>query len=102
MNMSSNVYKFIEEISMSSECSGRIQEKAQDMLKTQKKYVLCPGWIDSENDGDEHYISASELAKLYDVDISDCIILTEINYMFLKRDENLTFLYPSRNGDYTL
>lgn len=67
-----------------------------------KKYVLCAGWVKSENDGEEHYVSMSELGRLYHLDISDCIILTETNYMFLNRDGNLTFLYPRKDGEYGL
>lgn len=37
-----------------------------------KKYILCPGWITSISDGDEHFIRASVLADLYGVRFAEC------------------------------
>lgn len=38
------------------------------------KYVLCPGWIASSNDGQRHYVSEWHLARLYGVDIAACVV----------------------------
>lgn len=38
------------------------------------KYVLHPGYIRSRSDGDIHYIGAGQLANLYGVPLSECII----------------------------
>lgn len=40
-----------------------------------KKYVLHPGNVDSQQDTDTHFISASQLARLYGVKMSDCTIV---------------------------
>ena len=32
-----------------------------------RKYVLCPGYVRSQFDGDEHYINERQLADLYGV-----------------------------------
>ena len=39
-----------------------------------KKYILHPGMITSETDGDEHYINALQLSELYGVNIRDCYV----------------------------
>jgi len=44
---------------------------------TEKKYLLCPGYILSKTDNDRHYISAEKLAQLYNVPMTQCIIQPE-------------------------
>lgn len=38
------------------------------------RYVLCPGMVISRNDGQQHYIGAMALARLYGVDPKECEI----------------------------
>lgn len=33
-----------------------------------KKYAIHPGFVRSQNDGDEHFISAGRLARLYELE----------------------------------
>lgn len=44
---------------------------------TDSRYLLIPGHVRSKADGDRHYISAIELAHLYRVPMSDCVVLPE-------------------------
>jgi len=67
-----------------------------------KKYVLHPGLVRSKFDGDTHFISASQLAHLYGVDIRECITVSSEDK--ISRDGLDTFgythLYPSYHGTY--
>lgn len=38
-----------------------------------KKYVLCPGYIRSKYDGEDHFISSRALINLYRVNPQECI-----------------------------
>ena len=42
-----------------------------------RKYVLCPGYVRSQFDGQEHYVSERELADLYGVKLQDCMLETD-------------------------
>ena len=37
-------------------------------------YILFPGMVVSKADGDVHYIDAPTLARLYGLDIRECIV----------------------------
>ena len=40
----------------------------------QRKYLVQPGWVRSQNDWDRHYIDARTLMRLYGVDPSECTV----------------------------
>lgn len=64
------------------------------------KYILHPGQIRSRTDGQIHYISAAKLARLYGLNLADCIVHKEPkNYVFDVYDIHL---HPRFDGDYTL
>ena len=63
------------------------------------KYVLCPDVIMSKYDADRHYISACQLAALYRVSMSDCII-KDANEEILPEYASLPKLHPLFNGNY--
>ncbi len=69
-----------------------------------KKYALHPGVIISKSDGEEHYIPASRLAQLYEVDGHDCIVWdSQRPETFLgRKEENYIHLYPRTDGKYAL
>ena len=52
--------------------------------------LLCPGYVTSKNDGDEHYITAGQLKKLYRLDPNKHII---------SKHRGIP-LYPLYHGDY--
>jgi|688.fasta_scaffold701676_2 hypothetical protein len=66
------------------------------------RYVLCPGWITSRNDGDRHYISAAKLAKCYDVNLRDCLIQLPKQKLYPEFYTGMVFLEPRLDGDYRL
>lgn len=38
------------------------------------KYLVVPGYIESKNDSNRHYINANKLMRLYNVNPNDCLI----------------------------
>ena len=66
------------------------------------RYVLCPGWITSRNDGDWHYISAAKLARYYGVNLRDCLIKLPMQRLRLGFYTGMVFLEPWDDGDYRL
>lgn len=74
-----------------------------------KRYVLCPGWVTSKNDGDRHYITAEQLAQLYGVPMAECLVYAPQKWWpasLLRREQErcqeLTRLEPRYDGDYRL
>ena len=65
------------------------------------RYILHPGDVKSRTDGDWHYIDAFQLAKLYGLNIRDCIIFAgsnaSVGYVEIEGDIHL---YPRYDGDY--
>ena len=45
-------------------------------------YVLCPGWVRSKHDGHQHFIDSFDLAQLYGVVHSACLIINENSRVF--------------------
>lgn len=73
------------------------------------KYLVLPGYVSSQNDGDRHFIGAAQLIRLYGVHPSECRILswddeayeTKIKQIE-KENPNVIRLRPRYRGDYTL
>lgn len=63
------------------------------------RYVLHPGWVTSKFDGDRHFIEGPTLARLYGVNILDCVFIDELQY---REQEGDIHLFPQYSGDYTL
>jgi hypothetical protein len=71
-------------------------------MSSQKKYLIIPGWVFSQNDEDRHYINAQMLIHLYKVDPQECMI-QHSDSRDLRRDvEGLIKLYPKTSGNYEL
>lgn len=66
------------------------------------KYILCPGTVRSRTDGDVHYISATELAALYKVPLSQCIVIRDGRDWRGLNTDGMTELRPRFDGNYTL
>lgn len=74
---------------------------------TRKHYVVCPGYVISETDGDKHYITGQMLIRLYELAPREYSI-----HRGFRRDQSpildpppqgevqLVFLHPSRTGNY--
>ena len=68
------------------------------------KYALVPGYVRSKNDGEEHYINAPTLAKLYGVDFKKCVVIG-VNDPYTPehaRRDGLKVLYPDYIGRYII
>lgn len=70
------------------------------------KYIVIPGYVTSENDGQRHFVGPKALMQLYGVNPSDCIIVSDEQYVYSRlKGCRGTFLKlkPKYNGDnYTL
>jgi len=64
-----------------------------------KKYILHPGYMYSNFDGDKHYISAFQLCLLYSVKWSECVVYVSDNSEGIK---DLISLYPRSDGNYNI
>ncbi len=42
-----------------------------------KKYLVIGGWVTSKHDGQQHYVNAVDLCRLYGVAVRDCILASE-------------------------
>lgn len=63
------------------------------------RYVLHPGRVRSRNDGEQHFITASQLAMLYRISMDDCVVYQK----GMPLDEpGSIHLFPRENGDYRL
>lgn len=75
-------------------------------MPKQRPYVLCPGTVTSRHDGQEHYISARQLARLYGVRSALCVVLLpdDVEQNVLRgydNPETLVFLHPRQDGLYS-
>ena len=61
-------------------------------------FIVCPGPVVSQTDGDTHYISAHSLINLYGVKRTECVIMSPTT----ARMEGLYVLDPRFDGDYSL
>lgn len=70
-------------------------------LDRNTKYLIVPGNVKSKNDGETHYISASQLIDLYGVDPSECYVYSEVmrGNIFLNHLKRLT---PRYDGNYNI
>ena len=68
-----------------------------------KKYLVCPGYVRSKNDGDRHFISAHRLMNLYGVRPGECFVHVYGEPPPCGIDTStLISLFPSVSGNYAL
>jgi hypothetical protein len=70
-----------------------------------KRFVICPGHVISQSDGDRHFISAGQLMRLYKVNMKECIVLRDDGskppgYRPDHDWSRYIFLKPRYHGDY--
>ena len=67
-----------------------------------KKYLVNAGYVTSKTDGDQYYVGATDLMKLYGVDMADCLVASpRMNKkMFHKLEKELIVLRPLYHGGY--
>jgi hypothetical protein len=73
------------------------------------KYVICPGFVRSSSDGQEHYVGPMELIRLYGVSYLECEIYEPAPWWPRSHFENaesrqqgLHRLGPRYDGNYDL
>jgi hypothetical protein len=71
------------------------------MITPQVRYVLCPGYVTSANDGQEHFISSPKLARLYGVDLRSPNVVVDLDHGFRHRPGDIC-LGPRLDGNYSL
>lgn len=67
-----------------------------------KRFLLCPGYVRSVSDGQEHYIHGAKLADLYGLNPEECVIRSDSPH-FPGDDmaiRSLIPLHPLRDGKY--
>lgn len=72
-----------------------------------RKYLVLSGFVVSKNDGQKHYITAPQLIRLYGVNPTECICMTEEayhRYGFHKPEHlrTMILLCARYDGDYSL
>jgi hypothetical protein len=69
------------------------------------KYLLQPGWVISMRDAQRHFVSARQLAWLYRVPMSECVIEPQwggTERRGWRKPEGLVELCPRHDGKYEL
>lgn len=73
------------------------------------KYIIAPGWVVSKYDGERHYIGASRLVALYNVDPKECYFLRSeldacdpVDRMVIRELGNQQILGPRYDGNYII
>jgi hypothetical protein len=83
---------------------------------SKKKYLVVGGYIHSKNDGERHYVSCSQLMRLYGVKPSECYttdvrrggvqdpldLIGQVPGVSRQELVQLMLLGPRYDGDYTL
>lgn len=64
-----------------------------------KKYVLHPGYVESKSDGDMHFIGATQLVKLYKIDMNEVAMIV---YDCQIIEGDYIHLYPKYSGNYNI
>jgi hypothetical protein len=78
------------------------------MEMAEPKYAIYPGPVTSKTDGDEHHITAPNLARLYGVRLEDCIVIHASDFGtpwrrgLIERAKQLPALMPRYDGNYSL
>lgn len=63
------------------------------------KYLLCPGWVTSQTDGQRHFVGERQLAALYSVPMSQCAVRGRFGWRLIA---GAIELHPRYDGNYTL
>ena len=68
------------------------------------RYLLCPGNVTSQTDGQSHYISAHKLAMLYGVRMDQCEVRPERAFgrFGWRPTAGLIELHPRFDGNYAM
>lgn len=71
------------------------------------RYVLCPGYVYSRNDGQRHWVGAAQLRQLYAVPARECVTYpqgegteADIRRRIWRAPPGSVELRPRADGDY--
>lgn len=64
------------------------------------KYAVEPGYVESKNDNELHFISFHRLCKLYNVDPKECIDISKPENRHGLDMSKLKYLCPRTSGNY--
>lgn len=67
-----------------------------------RKYVVIPGWVRSQSDGELHFIDAPTLMQLYKIDPKECATMHGDFRDHGKDFNGLIRLRPRRDGKYEI
>ena len=74
-----------------------------------KKYIVFPGAVTSKTDGQRHYISHTQLMRLYGVDPRECELYEptpwstrSVHFMAEDHQDGMICLAPRYDGNYEL
>lgn len=74
--------------------------RPQIRSQNEKHFLVCPNYVISKNDGQQHYISEHQLMRLYGVEMRECVI--SCCPQGHREEEGLLWLEPNYDGDYSL
>lgn len=74
--------------------------EAEPSSQQQMRYVIHPGWVKSQSDGDTHFIGFGQLCRLYHVDYRTCIDASNEQSWVGRDPQTLEHLYPRSDGKY--
>lgn len=77
-------------------------QRTGDEGRIKKKYIICPGEVRSKSDNDIHYISSSQLMRLYGVESHECIIVDSPMSAVGLNWQDYIVLRPRTDGNYSL
>ena len=70
-------------------------------MAVSKKYLVVPGYVRSASDGEEHYIDAHTLMRLYGVRPDECFV-RHPSFESHGLPKGLRILRPRYDGNYRL
>ena len=64
-----------------------------------QRYVLYPGLVTCRKSGESHFIGSSTLARMYGVEMRDCIVFDPDPYSRMENYRDCIHLYPDYDED---
>lgn len=71
-------------------------------ISRRTRYVIAPGWVVSQRDGDRHWISAGDLLRLYRVPPNAPVLVLDENRHGYRPEPDDYLCEPRFDGKYPL
>ena len=78
-------------------------ELLRAIVPTRQRFVVMPGMVTDKYTHLSHYVSSSDLIRLHDLKIEECIILKdedEYDRLSPEVKQSVTNIYPRNGNDY--